>query len=203
MDARKPILKARNRLPHWSQGEVFQFVTWSLGDALPSEKRRQIVVERRDWVRAHPKPWTPKEEMEYGELFSERVEGWLDRGGGACVLKRPEASECVARTLEYFDGERYALKAYVVMPNHVHVLVSPFAEWSLDRLVHSWKRFSTGRIRKVVGGEGRLWMPGYWDRMIRSVEHLEYVREYIRLNPMRAGLGFGEFVLWMEEEGVV
>jgi type I restriction enzyme R subunit len=83
----------------------------------------------------------------------------------------------VTEALKHFDGQRYQLGAYVVMNDHVHVLVTPLARNALKDILHSWKSFTAHQIRhKSVG---RLWQDEYFDRIVRDekefVEKLRYV----------------------------
>ena len=95
-------------------------------------------------------------------------------------------------TLRKFDGSRYRLIAWCVMPNHVHVLIDPLD--SLGRIVQSWKSY-TGRwilahnAELGLGVPGKeCWMREYWDRYIRDDKHLRQVIGYIHENPAKAGL---------------
>jgi len=110
--------------------------------------------ERDRWLRVHPEPWNAEIEREYNERFSGAIERWLDTGHGACLLRQRECAEIVARTLRHFEGERVVMISSVVMPNHVHALFGQNPEWSLEKLVHSWKRFAT-RQSIVVRPFGR------------------------------------------------
>lgn len=120
------------------------------------------------------------------------IEGWLDAGMGCCALKHPEVGKVVEDTLLKFDGERYRLLAWCVMPNHVHVVIEPREK--LGKIVQSWKSF-TGRWAMERNAElglsvpgKRFWMREYWDRFIRNESHLKSVVEYIHNNPVAAGL---------------
>jgi len=103
-------------------------------------------------------------------------------------LKDPENSRIAADTLRHFDGERYELASFVVMPNHVHVLFRPLGKHVLAGIVKSWKGFSAREINKRIGKTGALWQDEYWDRLIRSEQHFFKVAEYIRENPLKAKL---------------
>jgi REP element-mobilizing transposase RayT len=192
----EPIDKHANRLPHWQQKGCMQFVTWTLGDALPAVKRAQIARERAEWVSSNPKPWSDEQERTYYRLFSERMQEWLDAGGGDCVLKQPRISRIVADALHYFDGERLVLDSYVVMPNHVHVLFAPNPDHTLERILKSWKGFTARLINQRLNRSGSLWMKDYWDRLIRSREHYLHVRRYIAENPQKANLPPHTYLLW-------
>ncbi len=117
-----------------------------------------------------------------------RVDAILDRGLGRCVLKRPEIAVIVVDNWRQFDGLRYRLHAWVVMPNHVHVVATIHPNQSLARIVHSWKSYSAHRIGHITQQAGRIWQPEYWDRFIRNERHLAGAVEYVESNPVAAGL---------------
>ena len=186
----------RNRLPHWQQDHSFIFVTWRLGDSLPKAKLSQLREERKLWMKHHPPPWDSQTARRYHSRFSRRIEDWLDQGIGSCLLRDPALARIVAGALRYFDGQRYELSSFVVMPNHVHVLFRPLGSHRLGKIMSCWKGFTGYEIRRQTGTSGKLWQKDYWDRLIRNPEHYWNCVEYIRENPGRAGLGEGEFVLF-------
>jgi type I restriction enzyme R subunit len=193
-DSYGEIDKTIHRLPHWQQGNVWVFVTWRLGDSLPKAKLDQWNGEREIWLKLHPEPWDEKIEAEYHERFSRQIDEWLDQGSGSCVLKDPANAKSVAEALRHFDGERYELASFVVMPNHVHVLFRPLGDHVLADILKSWKGFTAREINKRLGKKGRLWQGEYWDRLIRNERHFSKVVEYIRENPVKARLREGEFI---------
>ncbi len=189
------IERTSHRLPHWQQGEAWVFVTWRLADSLPREKLDQWKVERDKWCKRHPEPWDEKTESEYHERFSRQIDDWLDQGSGSCVLKDPANAKIVADALRHFDGKRYEIASFVVMPNHVHVMFRPLGDHALPDIVRSWKGFTAREINKRIGKTGALWQDEYWDRLIRSEWHFLKVEEYIRENPANARLKEWEFIL--------
>ncbi len=193
----------RNRLPHWQQGNVFVFVTWRLEDSLPKVKLNQWRQERESWLKRHPRPWNVKTATRYRKRFSRRIEDWLDQGSGSCILKNPALAKIMADALRYFDGERYELFSYVVMPNHVHVLFRPLGSHRIPNIVKSWKGFTALQINRRTGKSGTLWQEDYWDRLIRNPRHFWRCWEYIRLNPAKARLSGGEFLLFEKEGGLL
>jgi REP element-mobilizing transposase RayT len=94
----------------------------------------------------------------------------------------------VQNALLYFDGVRYKLPAWVVMPNHVHALIVPKAEFALEDIVHSWKSFTSNEANKLLNRSGRFWQEDYYDRFIRNAQHYLDAIEYIEKNPVKAGL---------------
>ena len=99
----------------------------------------------------------------------------------------------MADSLLHFDGDRYDLTDFVVMPNHVHVLVAFPDESSMLAQCDSWKHFTTTQINRALGRKGRFWQQDGFDHLVRSVEQFEYLRRYIAENPRRANLQLGEF----------
>lgn len=119
------IQKSGGELPHWQQGTVLQFVTFRLGDSLPISLMREWQEERLRWLAAHPQPWSAAVGAEYHRNFSAKIEHWLDQGMGSCLFADSAARQVLAECLMRFDGERVCHEAWVIMPNHVHVLFSP------------------------------------------------------------------------------
>ncbi len=100
--------------------------------------------------------------------------------------------QIVLNACRHWDGERLELHAAVVMPDHVHLVLSPFekspAEWHpLPEIMHSIKRFAAGEINKARGTAGQVWQDESFDRVIREGEFDEKVA-YIQKNPVRKGL---------------
>ena len=185
-----------NRLPHWQQEGAVYFVTFRLADAVPQRLRDEWENERDGWLRAHPEPWSSQTELEYHKRFSAAMEQWLDAGHGSCVLRRPECARLVDETLQHFEGQRLALIASIVMPNHVHALFAQNAEWPLERILRSWKSFTSRRINALLGGDGGLWQRDYFDRLVRDEKHFANCVRYIRRNPQRARLRDREYILY-------
>ncbi len=191
-----PVEMHGNRLPHWQQNDVMIFATWRLADSLPLAKLDLWRTEREAWLARHPPPWNDATDSEYHAQFSERIEEWLDAGEGSCVLRDPNAASIVADALRHFDGDRYVMDSFVVMPNHVHVLFQPLHPHRLEELMHSWKRFTARKINSALGCSGPLWQERYWDRLIRHELHLLRCQDYIRQNPVKARLRPGDYLLW-------
>ncbi len=201
LDPNLEIAKHGKVLPHWQQGEAYVFVTWRLADAIPKEKMLPLAAYRKTWLQLHPEPWDARTEWEYHETFSKQIDAWLDAGSGSCVLRRTDAREIVVGALQHFEGERYLLESYVVMPNHVHVLFQPNASHGLGDIVRSWKQYTASKINALLGKSGSLWQERYWDRLLRNPAHHCKCREYVRENPAKAKLRDGEFSFWERERG--
>jgi putative transposase len=133
-----------------------------------------------------------------------RVESWLDQGSGSCRLRDFSAAKEVIDAMHHFDMQRYELDSYVVMPNHVHVILRPllYDEEPLERILQSWKRHTARKINKQFGLTGHFWQEESFDRIIRDEEQLWRVLQYIGANPSRAGLTREQCALWVRPEWV-
>jgi putative transposase len=172
---------SRGYLAHRDETGLVQSITFRLADALPVEKLRQY----HEQLVLRPARSCDVE-------CYERIERWLDAGMGCCALRHGRMARTMEDALLRFDGERYHLFAWCIMPNHVHVLIKP--EAPLAQVVQSWKAFSgrwalahNAELELGVPGRG-FWMREYWDRYIRNEEHLRQTIDYIHLNPVKAGL---------------
>jgi REP element-mobilizing transposase RayT len=192
--------KTTNRLPHLEQPGATYFATFRLADAVPAGPLAEFVRQKREWLAAQPgRPWPVDIEREYHRRFSKRFERWLDRGYGSCLLKNPDNAAIVAETLRHFEGERSLLHAWVVMPNHAHVLFTQLGDHTLASLMHSWKGFSARQINARMNQTGTIWQKSYFDRMIRDWDHFANCARYIRNNPLKAKLQTGG---WLHGESL-
>ena len=124
----------------------------------------------------------------------------LDECHGACVLKRPQLSRIVADAMLHFDGRQYLVSDFVVMPNHVHVLVQFPDEGQLKRRCRAWKHYTARQINRLLQTGGRFWQVESFDHLVRSPEQFEYLRHYIRRNGPAAGLGSDEYHYYYRAE---
>jgi putative transposase len=158
---------SRGYLPHFDSPETIQFITFRLGDSLPA-----AVVEA----------------MRHREDDVHRIDRELDTGLGACWLRNPEIASSVQSALLHFDGDRYRLLAWCVMPNHVHAVIEIVDAHSLTKIVRSWKSFTARRANEQLGRSGSFWHADYFDRYMRNEIHLAQTIEYVERNPVKAGL---------------
>jgi REP element-mobilizing transposase RayT len=143
------------------------FVTWRLEGTLPHG-------------RSFPR------QMESGKAFvaMDRLldEAWL----GPAYLRIPEIAACLDEAIRSRDQRVYALHAYVVMSNHVHLLITPFGE--MRRILHSLKSFTARQANRLLGRGGPFWTDGSYDRLVRNAGEFERICDYIEKDPVVAGL---------------
>ena len=167
---------SRGYLPHFDGGPLPQAVTYRLAYTLPPE----VVTRMRDSLSLLPSG-------RRAAKLRRAIEDQLDRSRTGW-LANPVIAAQVQENLLYFDGGRYRLHAWVVMPNHVHVLISPSPRVGMARIVHGWKTYTARRANQTLGRAGRFWQPDYFDRYVRNPRHFRAVVQYIEANPVRVGL---------------
>lgn len=160
---------SRGYLPHCDAESLVQHVVFRLKDSLP----RDVVQQLRLMGKMHRLT---------------HIDGALDSGHGSRLLADDAAAQVVVDALHHFDGERYRLIAWCVMPTHLHVIVEPLADHPLGSIVKSWKAYSATQINRGLGRAGALWAPDYFDRFMRDDEQLSNTISYVEGNPVAAGL---------------
>ena len=159
-------------LPHFDAPGTRQMINYRLHDAMPASRRHE---------------WEAFLKIEDERERITKLESYLDAGHGECHLRRPEIAGLVQENLLHFDGARYRLLAWVVMPNHVHVLIETL-QTPLAEILHGWKSFTAKAANRLLGRQGEFWQTEYFDRFIRDEEHLGKAVRYIEMNPVKAGL---------------
>jgi putative transposase len=207
-DPQSEVRVTAGNLPHWYQPGVTYFITFRAADSLPAEVAELWYQRRNEWLRqrgidpAYPS-WTARlralpeaQQRAFHNTFSREFMENLDKGHGQCVLKRPELSKIVEDSLQHFDGQRYHVGDFIVMPNHVHLLACLLGDTDVEEQCYSWKKFTATQINRELGRKGRFWQEESFDHLVRSPEQFDYLREYIAENPKKAGLRQGEYLYW-------
>jgi REP element-mobilizing transposase RayT len=129
-----------------------------------------------------------------------RISRYEDAGHGASWLRDARIAGLVEEALLHFDGQRYRLIAWCIMPNHVHGLIETQAESPLSAVVQPWKSYTAHAANQILGRSGVFWFREYHDRFIRDERHLANAIEYVEQNPVKAGL-VGSRELWRWSSG--
>jgi len=136
----------------------------------------------------------PENHDEKLTIYKRRLPHWRMSGAVYFVTWRllPEQPELahderlvVVSALRHFDGTRYELLVYVVMHNHVHVLVEPKDKHPLQGIVHSWKSYTANRLQREFGRRNRIWQDEYFDRIVRDEAEFFEKAQYILNNPWK------------------
>jgi putative transposase len=211
-------IEIRNRnLPHWFQPGAAIFVTFRTADSIPKDalhlmRRRfedwlscqSLPVfatewffdlspdERRQRAQSYPKEVQTRMFREYQRLFQHS----LDDCHGECLLEIPENLVIISEAIRYYDGQKYDLDCFVIMPNHVHAIVQFRPGFNMSIIGQSWMRYSARRINQRMKRQGHLWQSEAFDHIIRGPEQFSHTQEYIRLNPAKAKLTEGRYCYW-------
>jgi REP element-mobilizing transposase RayT len=176
-ELRKAGWHSRGYLPHFDGRAIPQFITFHLTDSIP----RKVIQRWREELKS----------LKYEQeriVLQRRIEKYLDQGYGDALLNLPQVARMVQNSLLKFDGIRYRLFAWVVMPNHVHSLLTRFDEYELSDILHSLKSFTSHEANKMLHRSGQFWIEDYFDRYIRNQKHFEKTIQCIENNPVKAGL---------------
>jgi REP element-mobilizing transposase RayT len=184
-------VRSRGYLPHWQTNNAIYFVTFRLADSLPRELAVQLSKERRAIETASEAGTaTPADATRLHKLRAilKKAERCLDSGLGVCHLRDARVARIVSDAFRTFDGERYRLIAWCVMPNHVHAVFSPGDGHELQAILHSWKSYSANAADRILARTGHFWQREYFDHLVRSEVSLMKIVQYVLENPRRAGL---------------
>jgi putative DNA methylase len=166
---------SRGFLPHFDAAGFTQFITFRLADSMPQE----VLVRWRD-------------ELERNEITDadhrRRIEHYLDQNYGAGHLRDSRIANLLQDTFLKWDGERYNLISWVIMPNHGHILLTPIAEFTVADIMHSIKSYTAHKANKILARTGQFWAKEYFDRYIRDHKHFVSTVNYIENNPVKARL---------------
>lgn len=198
-------------LPHWRQKGCTYFVTFRQADSLPQRVLQELEYDRRLWLENHridpdDSNWkrvfaelSKSERRDYERRVAAKLNDFLDAGHGSCALRDTSIGASVAQSLDHFHGERVLSGDFVVMPNHVHVLMTPLAEHELEDILQSIKSYSATQINRRLGLQGKFWQRESYDHIVRDYEQLEAFQRYITNNPEKAGLRRCDCVLSQAE----
>ncbi|MCB9895724.1 MAG: transposase [Planctomycetes bacterium] len=180
-----------SNLPHWTSEGATYFVTFRLADSLPKSAIQKLRAEAAlldNKLAMSPDDITPEELIRRAKLKSDAYLKLLDAGFGACVLRRDDVAKVVSDALNHFDGRRYELFAWCVMPNHVHVVFRPIADFELPGILHSWKSFTAKQANRLLGRTGAFWQSESYDHLVRDEHDFAHAVSYTLENPAAAGL---------------
>jgi valyl-tRNA synthetase len=187
-----PVTKKKGaNLPPWTREGSTYAVTFRLADSLPKHvidgwRRDRELLEAA--AQSEKRPLTHLERKELKDLYVDRIDAALAAGQGACCLRDERVAEIVRGALMHFDGRKYDLIAWCIMPNHVHVVVAPREGHVLPEILHSWKSCTAKEANRVLGRQGQFWQVEYYDHLIRDEEDFNASVQSVLSNPERAGL---------------
>lgn len=207
-DADAEIAKSERNLPHWDQTKSLTFVTMRLADSMPRKVVQKWHHEIEQWLRKQDikkaavnevltdPAIAPKLKRQLKRFKHRRWHNHLDDCYGTCPLRDPKFAQVVGDSLLYFNGLRFDLERFVIMPNHAHLLIQMRSGFSLRKELAGIMRFNGRRINRLLGKRGNFWQPEPFDHIVRNEKQFAYLQNYILDNPKKAKLIAGEFLFW-------
>jgi REP element-mobilizing transposase RayT len=183
-------IHSRGYLPHVKREGAAYFVTFRLVDSLPKEVLLRFEHEQAEALRQLPAKATTEQAEAIHRELRRKIERFLDQGSGACHLRQPEIANLVADALHHFHGKQYLLDDWVVMPNHVHVILWPMPNFTLSEILKSRKRHTARQANLLLNRTGEtFWQRESYDHWIRNEAEKVRIQRYIRMNSVNARLG--------------
>jgi type I restriction enzyme R subunit len=199
-------------LPHWQQDGATYFVTFRLGDSVPAHVSRGWDDERRRWIAARDPTFSDHSDVasavarlsavaqsKYHKHFNRKFQEYLDSGIGECHLRHKGCIEIMRHHILKHDGAACHVGDFVIMPNHVHVLLTPVSGERLEGILRNIKGASSYDCHVALGRSGRFWQPESYDHIVRTLDQLQAYREYIAGNPEKAGIAIDPLAIYRAE----
>jgi REP element-mobilizing transposase RayT len=178
-------------LPHWRQDFATYAVTFRQADSLPASVLNRWRQERDAHIKRaidNNMPLGTDQLKRLAQLHTDRIQDYLDRGEGSCVFRQPRFADLMQNALRHFERQRYDLLAWCVMPNHVHVVFTPYPPHELGQILKSWRGYTALEINRALGKSGHFWQPEPYDHIVRDSADLHHQVRYVLNNPVKAGL---------------
>lgn len=189
-------------MPHWRQEGCSYFITYRMADSIPARVLKHWEKEKVHWLSLHGidvEKWPegfvqlpPEKQRQFLKHFNRKLNSYLDAGHGSSVLRAPSCQRITLNGWQHFDGIRYQLGDLVVMPNHVHLLLTPLPGQELTDILQSRKRHSARELNLHLNRSGDFWQKHSHDHIVRNEVELKALQKYIADNPAKAGLKPGE-----------
>ena len=185
-------------LPHIQPAGATMFITFRLADSLSATAIRSLQAESEAWTRRMREAANPGTQATLAyeaqrDLFV-RWDRMLDTAHtGARWLASSTIAVIVTQAIHHFDGKRYDLLAFCLVPNHIHVVFTPRHDDSGDpipvsRILHSLKSYTAYQANHALRREGAFWQHESYDHWARDSRELRRIIRYVCANPVRAGL---------------
>lgn len=196
----------RRSLPHWFMPGAAHFVTYRLAGTLPLAVIDELKAKKEQLLKQKPKDGVADHRRHVHKVLFAEYEKYLDNLSDIDWLRDPKIASMLRQNLYHHDGNKYHLHAYCVMPNHVHVVLTPSPEFvtrvdeqaevgespdkgsPLSKIMHSLKSYTANEANKLLKRTGTLWQPESYDHWVRDDDELERIVNYVRGNPVAANL---------------
>ena len=188
----------RRNLPHIQPRGATFLVNFRLAGSLPAEVLQQLRIAAEQLEKALLTLDNPEERFRLRDkgqrqLFARWDEALHNSQTGPFWLADERIAQIVADSILYHDGNWFDVLAYCIMPNHGHLVLTPYessetADYSLTKIMHNIKRNSANHANKVLGRTGAFWQHENYDHFARDQKELERIIKYVLYNTVKAGL---------------
>jgi len=205
----------RRHLPHWQPDWAYVFVTYRLAGSLPAHVLAEL-RERRERLMAEPiRPGETEDDKKarIGKQVFGLFDNVLDTASSPKWLADRRVAAVIRDNLKHWDGKYYDLRRYVIMPNHVHILIQPLPVgqavqavssdgqarkgqakqpvlrcWPLRNIMQTLKGYTAREANRLLGPKGAFWQDENYDHWVRNEAECQRIVHYIDANPVKAGL---------------
>jgi len=188
----------RRNLPHYQPRGATFLVNFRLAGSLPAEVIERLNAETKELEKrlleiANINERLNLRDIEQRKLFDKWDDALHSTKKGHFYLQEDRIAEIVANSIRYHDGEWFDVEAFCIMPNHVHLVITPYeksdtADFSLAQIMHNIKRNSAKQANQVLGRTGTFWQHENYDHFVRDQTEFERTLKYVLHNPVKAGL---------------
>jgi REP element-mobilizing transposase RayT len=188
----------RRNLPHIQPRGATFLINFRLAGSLPADVVEQLraetdkLEEKLILVKDQKKMLSLRDQA-HRKLFGKWDDALHNNQTGPFWLRDERVAQIVANSIHFHDGDWFDVLAYCIMPNHVHVALTPYesssiADYSLTRILHNIKRNSANHANKTLERAGSFWQHESYDRFARDEKELERIIKYVLYNPVKANL---------------
>ena len=188
----------RRHLPHFQPRGFGFFITFRLANSLPREVVEKLLDEAKQLDESFLKTQALPEEYNLKTIEQQKLfEQWdialhtsMSRNR---YLEDERVASIVVDSIRFHDKEWFDLEAFCIMPNHVHLVLTPMekaegTDYSLAEITHNIKRNSSKQANQILGRTGAFWQHENYDHVIRDSIELERIVQYVLYNPVKASL---------------
>jgi|GEM_PF-5256712 len=177
------ISTSGHRLPCFQQKRKFYNICFRLADSQPEHILNNMERIIAKWRSEHPGETYPEIKRQREEF--RQMEYWLHQGHGSCILQDSTIQRIITRVILSHDEIECQVGTFVIMGNHIHLVVKMQGENDMRDFLQKIKHESNDAIKAYLGiqSDDPIWMRGAFTRIIRSPRELTKTLRYIKNNP--------------------
>jgi putative transposase len=190
----------RRYLPHIQPPAATLFITYRLQGSIPAEVWATLQAEAAASEKmlshiANPQQRAQEAARQQRRMFAKWDYALDNPTGGPTWLGDGRIAQIVAESLHQLHNQLYDLDTYCIMRTHVHILITPRpdeekpeAYYAISKIMHTHKRITAILANRILARAGQFWQHENYDHFVRNEDERSRIRNYILLNPVKAGL---------------